>query len=357
MRVPDPAPRPSPLTQVRGHALVVDADGTRSSRLAGLLALQRFSVARASTLREALLQLALQAPDLLLLDSRWPEADLQGLLANEELMRGACERPGPAPAQQGAAGDETSAPALVGGSRALRELVLQIRRMADTALTVFISGETGTGKELVARHLHGASRRAGRRFVAVNCGALSPHLVESEFFGHERGSFTGAERAHAGWFEQADGGTLFLDEICEMPLALQVKLLRVLESGSFMRVGASREQSCDVRVIAATNRDLGQARSQGLLREDLYFRLAVLLVRTPALRERPEDIAPLAGYFLSQQGPREGRHLRLGPGAVQVLQHHPWPGNVRELRNAMQRAWVLADHEVIDAGLARRSIG
>ncbi len=357
----DPASVPphgpaGPGPRVRGHALVVDADQATRARLARLLARQGYSAATAATLREARLQWTLQAPDLLLLDTRWPEEQLQGLLASEELLdQGSMPAPpgaAPAPRPVAAAGPC----AFIGRSLALQELSRQIDRVADTPLTVFICGETGTGKELVARRLHECSRRAGRRFVAVNCGALSPHLVESEFFGHERGSFTGAERAHAGWFEQADGGTLFLDEVCEMPPALQVKLLRVLESGAFMRVGGSREQACDVRVVAATHRDPSLALAQGLLREDLYFRLAVLPLRTPSLRERPEDIAPLAAHFLDRLGPREGLALRLSEDALSALEAHPWPGNVRELRNAMQRVWALASQETIDAAQARRSL-
>jgi len=237
---------------------------------------------------------------------------------------------------------------LIGRSQPMQRVYRQISRVAGTAVTVFIHGESGTGKELVARAVHDLSRRREQPFLAVNCGALSPHLVESEIFGHERGSFTGAERQHQGFFERAHGGTLFLDEVTEMPLELQVKLLRVLESGTFMRVGSTQVQQTDVRIIAATNRDAGEAVARGTMREDLLYRLNVFPIGLPPLRERGDDIALIATSFLQDLARQEGGSKHLTPGALARLAAHRWPGNVRELRNVVQRAWVMASGNEID---------
>jgi len=207
---------------------------------------------------------------------------------------------------------------------------------------VFITGESGTGKEVVAQTVHDLSRRRKHPFLAVNCGAISPNLIESEIFGHEKGSFTGADRQHQGFFERAHGGTLFLDEITEMPLELQVKLLRVLETGMFMRVGSTVAQETDVRVIAATNRSPEQAVSSGKLREDLLYRLNVFPIELPPLRDRTEDVPLLAQHFLSAICEREGTAKTFTPAATQRLTAYRWPGNVRELRNVVQRAYVMA---------------
>jgi two-component system response regulator AtoC len=207
---------------------------------------------------------------------------------------------------------------------------------------VFVTGESGTGKELVARTVHDLSRRRAKPFLAVNCGAISPNLIESEIFGHEKGSFTGAERQHQGFFERAHGGTLFLDEITEMPLELQVKLLRVLETGTFMRVGSTTPQETDVRVVAAANRDPAQAVAQGRFREDLHYRLNVFPIELPPLRERPDDLPLLVTHFLQDIGQREGTAKRATPAALDRLAQYRWPGNVRELRNVLQRAWVMS---------------
>ena len=190
-------------------------------------------------------------------------------------------------------------------------------RVAGTAVTVFITGESGTGKEVVARTVHELSRRRKNAFLAVNCGAISPHLIESEIFGHEKGSFTGADRQHLGFFERASGGTLFLDEITEMPLDLQVKLLRVLETGTFMRVGSTQVQETDVRIIAATNRSPMEAVARGKLREDLLYRLNVFPIHLPPLRDRAEDIPLIAQHFLEQIAEREGQPKRFAPRAAQ----------------------------------------
>jgi DNA-binding NtrC family response regulator len=231
----------------------------------------------------------------------------------------------------------------------MQRLYEQIARVARTSVTVFITGESGSGKELVARTVHDLSRRRNKPFLAVNCGAISPNLIESEIFGHEKGSFTGADRQHQGFFERASGGTLFLDEITEMPADLQVKLLRVLETGRFMRVGASHSQETDVRIIAATNRDPMQAVAEGRLREDLMYRLNVFPIDLPPLRERLSDVPLLAEHFLRQICEQEGQPKTLSTDALDQLSSYHWPGNVRELRNAVHRAYVMARESVIDA--------
>jgi two-component system, NtrC family, response regulator AtoC len=225
----------------------------------------------------------------------------------------------------------------------------QIGRVAGTAVTVFIVGESGAGKELVAQTIHDLSRRRKAQFLAVNCGAISPQLIESEMFGHEKGSFTGANRQHRGFFERANGGTLFLDEVTEMPPELQVKLLRVLETGTFMRVGSDELQETDVRIIAATNRDPAQAVATGKLREDLFYRLNVFQIRVPPLRDRLEDVELIALHFLDALNAREGGSRKLATCAIERLAQYAWPGNVRELRNVVQRAYIMADGESITA--------
>jgi two-component system, NtrC family, response regulator AtoC len=230
--------------------------------------------------------------------------------------------------------------AIVGDSAALRAVLAQLRKVAPQKTTVLIQGESGTGKELVARALHDLSPRADRPFVAVNCGAIPGELLESELFGHARGAFTDAVRAKKGLFTEADGGTLFLDEIGELPLGLQVKLLRALQEEEIRPVGDTRSQKVDVRVVAATARDLPQAVAGGLFREDLYWRLAVVSMTLPPLRERHllARLAPLRPELPS---------LSLSPEALAALQAHRWPGNVRELGHALERAVVLADGPVI----------
>lgn len=237
---------------------------------------------------------------------------------------------------------------MLGSSPAMQSMYQQIARVTATCATVFISGESGTGKELVARTIHESSRRRRRQFVAVNCGAIPAQLGESALFGHERGSFTGAVRDHRGYFERAHGGTLFLDEITEMPLELQVKLLRVLESRSFSRVGADHEIEIDVRIIAATNRDPLEAVASGRLREDLLYRLQVFPLHVPALRERGQDIAVLAEHFLSLFARQEDIAKPLSVSAASAMRSYHWPGNVRELKNRLHRAYIMAD-DIIEA--------
>jgi len=374
------------------HALIVDDDVDSASMLAALVADEHFTVATAHTLRDARRQIALQAPDIVLLDLQLPDGsgmdlfDNAALLAQSQvvLVTGHASLETSIQALRVGAADYLVKPIaatqlrailsrvmppsalraeidglevewsqsgrfghLWGRSAPMQRVYHQIARVAGTAVSVLITGESGTGKELVARTLHDLSRRRKQPFLAVNCGAISPHLIESEVFGHEKGSFTGAERQHRGFFERAHGGTLFLDEITEMPPELQVKLLRVLETGTYMRVGGATQQSADVRVVAATNRDPQRAVAHGQLREDLLYRLNVFPIAMPPLRERLDDVALLAGHFLADIGQREGSPRRLSAAATAKLEAYRWPGNVRELRNAIQRAYVMSDGDVV----------
>jgi DNA-binding NtrC family response regulator len=239
-------------------------------------------------------------------------------------------------------------PEIVGSSRALGEGLTRIRQAAPSDVTVLLTGESGTGKELFARALHALSPRAQGPFVAVNVAALPESLVENELFGHERGAYTGATDRRAGRFELADGGTLFLDEIGELPPAVQTKLLRVVEDRTFLRVGGTVPISVDVRLVAATNRDLAQRVQAGAFREDLYYRLDVFPVRLPPLRSRPEDIPALAKVFTAAAARQvKKKDVTLSPGAVDRLVAHDWPGNVRELRNVIERAVLLAPGDVV----------
>jgi DNA-binding NtrC family response regulator len=237
----------------------------------------------------------------------------------------------------------------------MQKLYDQLGRVAPTSATVLLIGESGTGKELAASTVHEMSRRKRAPFLPLNCGAVSPQLIESELFGHEKGSFTGADRQHKGYFERANGGTLFLDEITEMPQELQVKLLRVLETGTFMRVGTTSPISTDIRLICATNRVPEQAVTEGKLREDLYHRLNVFPIAMPPLRERGTDIELLAQHFLDQLNKQESASKSFAPATIAALYAHTWPGNVRELKNYCQRAFILAD-DVIDANLAPAAV-
>ncbi|MGK6308308.1 sigma-54-dependent transcriptional regulator [Variovorax sp. DT-64] len=376
-----------------GHALIVEDDEDSGRMLAMLVKREGHSVSIARALSDARRYLAMQQPDLLLLDLHLPDGnglDLfedAGLLSDTEvvLMTGQASLETSIRALRLGAADYLVKPVnpqhlkgllsrlirpsklraelaeitehwretgrfgpLIGASEAMQSIYRQIARVAETAVSVFIHGESGTGKELVAKAVHDLSRRREQPFLAVNCGAISPHLIESEIFGHERGSFTGAERQHQGFFERAHGGTLFLDEVTEMPLNLQVKLLRVLENGTFMRVGSTQLQQTDVRIIAATNRDAAEAVMRGGLREDLLYRLNVFPISLPPLRERADDIPLLARSFLDDLQRQEQTTKRFTPEAMERLKAYPWPGNVRELRNAVQRAWVMAAGSEID---------
>jgi DNA-binding NtrC family response regulator len=235
---------------------------------------------------------------------------------------------------------------LIGNSNGMQRVRDLIGRVAPTDSTVLICGESGCGKELVAESVHIMSPRALKPFVAINCAAIPATLIEAELFGHERGSFTGALRTREGVFERASGGTLLLDEITEMPLELQSRLLRVLETKRLSRVGGSSDLDVDVRVIASTNRNPAQAFEEGRLREDIYYRLAVVTVQLPPLRERGDDILLLAEFFLSELNLRNGTHKRLSDDLRARFLRHDWPGNVRELRNAVERAYILCDGEL-----------
>ena len=240
---------------------------------------------------------------------------------------------------------------LFGTSEAARKMADLVRRVAPTRTTVLVTGESGTGKELVARALHEQSDRAKGPFLVVNCGALPESLMESELFGHERGAFTGAQRSHAGMFREADGGTLFLDEVGELPMPLQVKLLRALQERKVRPVGGTVEIPVDVRVIAATNRDIEAEVREGRFRQDLYYRLNVIRIQVPALRERREDIAPLAERFVQRFARELGKRVHgIHPDAKRVLEAYSFPGNVRELENMMERAVALATGPVIGLG-------
>jgi len=236
--------------------------------------------------------------------------------------------------------------ALYGGCAAMQRLFQTIERLGPSDVTVMVLGESGSGKELVAQAIHQLSARSRKAFVAVNCGALPENLIESELFGHERGSFTGAARTHRGCFERADGGTLFLDEVTEMPVDMQVRLLRVLETGRFCRVGGDQEIAASVRVIAASNRDLGQAVAEGRLREDLMYRLCVIPLPIPPLRDREADALMLAEMFLADLNDAHGTDKTFTHQARGRIASFSWPGNVRELKNVIHRGYVLSDDQV-----------
>ena len=360
-----------------------------------------FSVAGASSLREARDRVAERRPDVALLDIELPDGNGMDLFGDvksraaaevilitghtsiensvEALRLGAADylikpvnfrrlssvlsrvaRPADLKAAIGELRDELRRLGrfgrLQGASPVMQRVYDQIERVAPTAATVFITGESGTGKELVSHTVHDLSRRHKQLFLPVNCGAVSPQLIESELFGHEKGSFTGAVREHKGYFERASGGTVLLDEITEMPIELQVKLLRVLESGTFMRVGSNREIDVDVRIIAATNRNPEQAVAEGKLREDLLYRLRVFPLHLPSLRDRGDDIPLLARHFLDELNSAEGTSKVLAAETLKRLTDYDWPGNVRELGNVVRRAFIMAD-EVIDPGCLPPELG
>lgn len=238
---------------------------------------------------------------------------------------------------------------VVAQDTASRNLFALAARVAQTDTTVLLTGESGVGKEVVARYIHNHSARRDGPFVAINCAAIPDTLLEATLFGYEKGAFTGAQQAQAGKFEQAQNGTLLLDEVTEMPLGLQAKLLRVLQEREVERVGGKKPVSLDIRIVATSNRDMAEAVAKGVLREDVYYRLNVFPLLIPSLRQRPEDIVPLARHFLAEHGGRAGRTgLRLSAAAEQVLKAHAWPGNVRELENVVQRAVIFAVGDVVE---------
>ena len=235
---------------------------------------------------------------------------------------------------------------VLGTSSAMRAMFDLIQRGAPTEATVLLLGESGVGKEVVADAIHQLSERATGPLIAINCASIPATLIEAELFGYEKGSFTGASRSHAGVFERADRGTLFLDEITEMPLEMQTRLLRVLETGRFFRVGGTQEIRTDFRVIAATNRDIQEAVRERRIREDVLYRLAVFPICVPPLRDRADDCELLADHFLAELNSRAMSDKRFSDSSRAVLRQHQWPGNVRELRNAVERAFIMADSEL-----------
>ncbi len=375
------------------HVLIVDDEPNSAQALGALVQAEGYSVALAGSLREARQQLVLMPAQAVLLDLHLPDGngfsllDDAGLIGGAEivLITGHASVESSVQALRLGAADYLIKPvqpaqlkrvlsrlghqrelratireradevqktgqfgSLVGESTAMKRVYAQIARVSPTAVNVFIVGESGTGKELVAQTVHELSRRRRHPMLAVNCGAISAQLIESELFGHEKGSFTGASRQHRGYFERAHGGTLFLDEITEMPMDLQVKLLRVLETGVFTRVGSEEPIETDVRIIAATNRDPLAAVRDGRLREDLYYRLDVFEIRLPPLRERLDDAQLLARAFLKDINQTEGLSLEFSASALDRLNRHSWPGNVRELRNVIHRSALMADDGVIE---------
>ena len=243
---------------------------------------------------------------------------------------------------------------LIGRSPALLRALGELERVSQSQATVLLLGESGTGKELFARAVHLASGRRDQPFIKVNCSAIPDTLFESALFGYERGAFTGASTARAGWFEQANRGTIFLDEIGELPLAMQSKLLRTLQEGTLVRLGGTREIRIDVRLVAATNRDLAREVQAGGFRQDLYYRLNVIPIRLPSLRERREDVRALALHFVSRANQAHQRNVNLAPDALARLEAHDWPGNIRELGNLIERLVLLADHTLVTAAALER---
>ncbi|QYY27929.1 sigma-54 dependent transcriptional regulator [Cupriavidus pinatubonensis] len=373
------------------HILIVDDDENACAALAEIVALEGFTASTAGSLREARLQIGWRMPDVILADLRLPDGNGLELFAEVAssgveiiLTTGYASVDSAVEALRSGATDYLVKPInvarlqtvlkrlantgalraeihslrgelrrygrfgrLLGSSDVMQAVYDQLARVAPTEATVLLIGESGTGKELAMQTVHELSARRRQPFLAVNCGAISPTLIETEMFGHERGSFTGADRQHKGYFERADGGTLFLDEITEMPAELQVKLLRVLETGSFMRVGTNREQHADVRVLAATNRNPEEAVAEGKLRADLFHRLNVFPVELPPLRARGDDVIQIANTMLEQLNAEQGTARRFAPNVLDSLRQHMWPGNVRELRNFVQRAYIMADDDLI----------
>ncbi|RTZ45618.1 sigma-54-dependent Fis family transcriptional regulator [Candidimonas sp. SYP-B2681] len=362
------------------HLLITDDESAIRELIAEIAIEEGYTVAQAGDIRQARIQIERQKPDVVLLDMQLPDGNgidfwhdlalpgthvvfvtgystvdsaiqalrcgavdyllkpvslrrLRGILSELKAMLQKHPLPGATNCFK----------KMIGQSRAVQLLCAHIEKVAPTQATVLLVGESGTGKELAAEAIHLASPRHEKPFMPVNCGAISPNLIESELFGHEKGSFTGADRQHKGYFERASGGTLFLDEITEMSMELQVRLLRVLETGRFMRVGTNQEIDADVRVIAATNRNPEQAVANGTLREDLYHRLSVFPLELPPLRDRDEDVLLLADHFLRQLNEESGTNKAFAPEALKAMSEYSWPGNIRELRNYVYRSYILAD--------------
>lgn len=370
------------------RALIVDDDPGFLAGLAELVKREGFVVSSASSLKQAREEMAANLPDILLVDLNLPDGiglDLvEGLdpapeivlitgqasveTAVESLRRGvadyltkpvdfarvkmalgnvsrALEMRGEITSLRGELRKLGRFGPMVGASPAMQKVYDLIGRVASTDACVLISGETGTGKELVAETIHRLSRRGRQPFLPVNCGALSAHLIESELFGHERGSFTGAEKMHKGYFERAHGGTLFLDEVTEAT-EIQVRLLRALETSTITRVGGTEPVKVDVRIVAATSRKVDEAVAAGKLREDLFYRLNVFPIQLPPLRERGDDIELLADHVLAELNREAGTAKHFTRACLDRLHRHSWPGNVRELQNVIRRAFILAEEDV-----------
>lgn len=373
------------------HALVIEDEENSLSALAELVGNEGFTVSKARTLHAAMEVLQEETPDVLLVDLVLPDGSGMDFLREAQmnsgtdvvLITGHASVDTAVEALRMGVSDYLTKPvdiprlksvlanvarrrelrsevealrgelrklgrfgALIGASPQMEKVYDLIMKVAPTNATVLITGESGTGKEVVAQTIHQLSHRRRAAFLPVNCGAISPNLIESELFGHERGSFTGADRQHKGHFERASGGTILLDEITEMPLELQVKLLRVLETGAVLRIGGERAVEVDVRVIAATNRVPEEAVQEGKLREDLLYRLKVFPIHLPPLRERTGDVELLANHFLLDLNKVEGTGKHFSKAAMQRLLEHHWPGNVREIKNVVHRAYILADAEI-----------
>jgi two-component system response regulator AtoC len=372
------------------RALIVDDDLGFLAGLAELVKREGFVVATAGSLKEARAEIAATPPDILLVDLHLPDGTGLDLLEDFEpasapevvLITGSASVETAVGALRSGVADYLTKPVdfarvkmalgnvtralemrgeigtlrgelrklgrfgpLIGASPPMQKIYDLIARVAATDASILVSGETGTGKELVAEAIHRLSRRSKKPFVPVNCGALSSHLIESELFGHERGSFTGADRMHKGYFERAHGGTLFLDEITET-VDIQVRLLRALETSAVTRVGGTEEIKVDVRIVAATSRRVEEAVAAGTLRGDLYYRLNVFPISLPPLRERGDDLELLAEKFLSELNLAEGTAKHFTRACLDRLHVHSWPGNVRELQNVVRRAFILAEGDV-----------
>jgi len=371
------------------QALIVDDDKSFHAGLAEAVRLEGFTTSVAASLKDAREEISRNAPDVLFVDLNLPDGTGLDLLEEMEtipetvLITGQATTETAVEALRRGVSDYLTKPvdfarvkmvlgnvlraqqlkeeigglrgelrklgrfgALIGASPVMQKVYDLIGRVAKTDATILITGETGTGKEVVAQTIHQLSRRSREPFLPLNCGAVSPNLIESELFGHERGSFTGADRIHRGYFERANRGTLFLDEITEMPLELQVKLLRVLETSEVTRIGGTEAIKVNVRVVAATNRKPEQAVADGKLREDLLYRLNVFPIRLPVLWDRGEDIELLAEHFLGLLNKQEGTSKDFTKAARERLRNHRWPGNVRELKNVVQRAFILAEDDI-----------
>ncbi|MGZ8993363.1 MAG: sigma-54-dependent transcriptional regulator [Burkholderiaceae bacterium] len=375
------------------HALIVDDDADSRDFLSQVARGEGFTVAAAETLGEARVHLARQPPDVLLTDLQLPDGNGMELIGELDraaqtevvVVTGHASVGTAVEALRAGATDYLTKPIEVerltnmlrrqprtvdlkheigelreelrragrfghlhGAAPPMQALYDKIARVAPTSATVLLIGETGSGKELAARTIHDLSKRRRAPFVAINCGAIAAQLIESELFGQENGGGTGAERRYEGVFERARGGTVLLDEITEMSLALQVKLLRVLETGTFVRVGTTQPIATDVRVIAATNKQPGKAVAEGKFREDLHHRLNVFPIQLPALRERGADLEMLAQHFLDELNATENSTKRFSASATASLYEHSWPGNVRELKNYVQRAYLMSDSVIND---------